>query len=107
MENPTTLALLHKNRDRSISPAVALPSGKYAAATQVKEYSMTTPKEVFEHLAQLEQGDLVQSASYREEAQEVLADNSVSLQLRQAIADRLNQANHDLALHTVGSEDSY
>ncbi len=68
---------------------------------------MTTPKEVFEHLAQLEQGDLVQSASYREEAQEVLADNSVSLQLRQAIADRLNQANHDLALHTVGSEDSY
>ncbi|NJL47641.1 MAG: hypothetical protein HC929_09345 [Leptolyngbyaceae cyanobacterium SM2_5_2] len=68
---------------------------------------MTTPKEVLKHLEQLEQGDIVQSASYREEAQEVLADNSVSLKLRQAIADRLNQANHDLALHTVSSEDSY
>ncbi|HIK45460.1 MAG TPA: hypothetical protein IGR64_11330 [Leptolyngbyaceae cyanobacterium M65_K2018_010] len=68
---------------------------------------MTTPKEVFEHLGQLEQVDTVQSATYREEAQEVLADTSVSLPLRQAIADRLNQANHDLALHTAGSEDSY
>jgi hypothetical protein len=68
---------------------------------------MTTPKEVFEHLEQLEQVDIVQSASYREEAQEVLADSTVSLKWRRAIADRLNQANHDLALHTVGSEDSY
>jgi hypothetical protein len=36
-----------------------------------------------------------------------LADSTVSLKWRRAIADRLNQANHDLALHTVGSEDSY
>jgi hypothetical protein len=68
---------------------------------------MTTPKEVFEHLEKLEQGDIVQSASYREEAQDILADSRVSLKWRQAIADRLNQANHDLALHTVSSEDSY
>ncbi|XGB41031.1 MAG: hypothetical protein LVS60_11675 [Nodosilinea sp. LVE1205-7] len=68
---------------------------------------MTTPKEVFDHLKQLEEVDTVQSASYREEAQSVLADDGVSLKWRQAIADRLNQANHDLALHTVGNEDSY
>jgi hypothetical protein len=55
----------------------------------------------------LEQVDTVQSASYREEAQDVLADSSVSLPWREAISDRLNQANHDLALHTVGNEDSY
>ncbi len=68
---------------------------------------MTTPKEVFDHLKDLERVDTVQSASYREEAQAVLADDGVSLKWRQAIADRLNQANHDLALHTVGNEDSY
>lgn len=68
---------------------------------------MTTPKEVFDHLKELERVDTVQSASYREEAQAVLADDGVSLKWRQAIADRLNQANHDLALHTVGNEDSY
>ena len=68
---------------------------------------MTTPKEVFDHLKQLERVDTVQSASSREEAQAVLADDGVSLKWRQAIADRLNQANHDLALHTVGNEDSY
>ena len=68
---------------------------------------MTTPKEVFEHLKQLEEVDTVQSALYREEALEVLADDTVSLKWRRAIADRLNQANHDLALHTVAPEESY
>jgi hypothetical protein len=67
---------------------------------------MTTPKEVFAHLQHLEDVDAVQGAAYREEAQEVLADDQVSLKWRKAIADRLNQANHDLALHTV-TEDSY
>lgn len=68
---------------------------------------MTTPQDVFEHLKQLEEVGTVQSAEYREEAQEILADDTVSLKLRGAIADRLNQANHDLALHTVTSGDSY
>ncbi|MFH7242158.1 MAG: hypothetical protein ACHWZW_04835 [Spirulina sp.] len=67
---------------------------------------MTTPKEVFAHLQHIEEVDAVQGATYREEAQEVLADDQVSLKWRKAIADRLNQANHDLALHTV-TEDSY
>ncbi len=68
---------------------------------------MTNPQDVLEHLKQLEEVNTVQSAVYREEAQKVLADDSVSLPVRRAIADRLNQANHDLALHTAGSEDSY
>ncbi|WP_035986956.1 hypothetical protein [Leptolyngbya sp. KIOST-1] len=68
---------------------------------------MTTPKEVFEHLKQLEEVDTVQSAKYREEAQEVLADDTISLKWRRAIADRLNRANHDLGLHTVTTDESY
>jgi hypothetical protein len=68
---------------------------------------MTNPQDVLEHLKQLEQVNTVQSARYREEAQKVLADDSISLPVRRAIADRLNQANHDLGLHTAGSEDSY
>ncbi len=68
---------------------------------------MTTPKEVLSHLQHIDEVDAVQGAVYREEAQDVLADNHVSLKWRKAIADRLNQANHDLALHTVSSEESY
>ncbi|MEO1068723.1 MAG: hypothetical protein AAFW95_06315 [Cyanobacteria bacterium J06638_6] len=68
---------------------------------------MTDPKEVLEHLKHLEEVGTVQSAEYREEAQEVLADDSISLQVRGEVADRLNQANHDLALHTVAPEESY
>ncbi len=68
---------------------------------------MTNPQDVLEHLKQLEQGNTLQSAIYREEAQEVLADDSISLKVRGAIADRLNQANHDLALHTVSPDESY
>ncbi|PZV07009.1 MAG: hypothetical protein DCF32_08330 [Leptolyngbya sp.] len=68
---------------------------------------MNNPQEVLEHLKQLEKVGIVQSALYREEAQALLADDTVSLKWRRAIADRLNRANHDLALHTVTSEDSY
>ncbi|MEB3290715.1 MAG: hypothetical protein VKI82_12425 [Leptolyngbya sp.] len=68
---------------------------------------MTTPREVLSHLQHIEDVDAVQGATYREEAQEILADDHVSLMWRKAIADRLNQANHDLALHTATSEDSY
>ncbi|MBD2105871.1 MULTISPECIES: hypothetical protein [unclassified Nodosilinea] len=68
---------------------------------------MNNPQEVLEHLKQLEKVGTVQSALYREEAQALLADDTVSLKWRRAIADRLNRANHDLALHTVSSEDSY
>jgi hypothetical protein len=65
------------------------------------------PQDVLEHLNHLEEVDTVRSAEYREEAQEVLADDTISLSLRGQVADRLHQANHDLALHTVAPEESY
>jgi hypothetical protein len=68
---------------------------------------MTTPKVVYDHLKHIEEVDSLKSAIYREEAIEVLADDSVSLKWRLAIADRLNDANHLLALRTAGGEDSY
>lgn len=64
-------------------------------------------KKVISNLQKIDQVDPVTSAIYREQAQEVLATPSIALPVRSAIADQLNRANLDLALHTVGSEDSY
>jgi len=66
-----------------------------------------SPEAVYDNLEQLEQVDVVRSAFYRQQAQEVLADLRVSLRWRQAIADRLIQANHLLEMRTVGRDDSY
>lgn len=66
-----------------------------------------SPQTVYDNLDLLEQADAVSSATVRESAQEVLADPEISLTWRQAIADRLNQANHQLELGTVGNNDSY
>ncbi|MEO0535009.1 MAG: hypothetical protein AAF215_14215 [Cyanobacteria bacterium P01_A01_bin.123] len=67
---------------------------------------MLSPQEVYDNLNLLEKVDTVKSASYRQQAQDVLADTTVSLKWRTAIAERLNHANHQLALLTV-TEDSY
>jgi hypothetical protein len=67
----------------------------------------TPPETVFDNLALLEQVDIVKSAFYRQQAQEVLADLRISLRWRQAIADRLIHANHLLEMQTVGEDDSY
>lgn len=66
-----------------------------------------SPQNVYENLDLLEQVDVSQSADYREQAQEILADPDVSMTWRQAIADRLRQANLLLAKRTVTSGDSY
>jgi hypothetical protein len=66
-----------------------------------------SPQTAYENLRLLEQVDIVTSASYRQLAQDILADPSVSLSWRQAISDRLNQANYLLTLLTVGQDDSY
>lgn len=66
-----------------------------------------SPKTVYHNLRLLDRVDIATSASYRELAQEVLADSQVSLVWRQAIANRLNRANHLLSLLTVGNDDSY
>ena len=58
-------------------------------------------------LENLDQVDLVQGADCRAEAQELLANPSVALKVRTAIADLLMQANQTLVLKNVVSEDSY
>jgi hypothetical protein len=70
---------------------------------------MTTlsPKLVYNNLKLLEHVDISSSALYRQQAQEVLADTGVSLRWRQAIAQRLNLANHWLTLLTANEDDSY
>lgn len=66
-----------------------------------------SPQTVYDNLNLLEQVDKVDSARYREMAQEILADHDVSLQWREAIAERLNQANRKLGMQTTGDNDSY
>jgi len=66
-----------------------------------------SPQTVYDNLNLLEQVDKVSSARYREMAQEILADHEVSLQWREAIAERLNQANRKLGMQTASDNDSY
>ena len=66
-----------------------------------------SPQTVYENLNQLDQVDLTTSAKYREMAQDVLADSEVNCDVREAIADRLNQANQQLTTLTVSKTDSY
>ena len=70
---------------------------------------MTTlsPQVVYNHLQDIDKVALEQSAAYREEAYEVITDETISRQWQESISDRLNQANHDLAFSNVESEESY
>lgn len=66
-----------------------------------------SPRRVYAQLRKIDQVDSMTSALYRELAQDVLATPGVSIAMKQAIAERLNQANRRLGRHTVGGEDSY
>ncbi|HEY9609489.1 hypothetical protein [Allocoleopsis sp.] len=66
-----------------------------------------SPETVYDNLRLLEQVDTASSAFYRQMAQDVIADQQVSLSWRQAIAERLNRANHLLERLTVDNNDSY
>jgi uncharacterized membrane protein len=68
---------------------------------------LISPKTVYHNLRLLDHVDIATSASYRQLAQEALADPEVDLIWRQAIANRLNRANHRLEMLTVGDNDSY
>ncbi len=68
---------------------------------------VTSPETVYDNLKLLEQVDTASSAFYRQMAQDVIANQEVSLSWRQAIADRLNRANHLLERLTVDNNDSY
>jgi hypothetical protein len=66
-----------------------------------------SPQIAYTNLKLLDEVNAASSALYRELAQEVLADPKISLSWRQAIADRLNQANNLLTMRTVNGDDSY
>jgi Zn-dependent M32 family carboxypeptidase len=52
------------------------------------------------------QVDPVQGAEYRAEAQAAIANPSIALKLRRAIADLLIQANQQLTFKTIGKDDN-
>jgi hypothetical protein len=58
-------------------------------------------------IKEIDQTDTVHSAEYRQEAIEILADLDVNIDVRQEIAEQLDDANHLMTLKTVNSEDSY
>jgi hypothetical protein len=62
---------------------------------------------VYDNLEQIDRVDATTSAMYRQSAQEILADPNISLDWRKAISDRLNQANHELTVHSIVDDDSY
>lgn len=66
-----------------------------------------TPSKVFKNLEKLDTADTSDSAEYRQDAVEVLADLDVDVETRQAIADRLDTADHLMTLKNVDAEDSY
>ena len=66
-----------------------------------------SPHRVYSNLRKIDRVDPATSALYRELAQDILATPGVSLAMKQVIADRLNQANRRLGMHTSSSEDSY
>lgn len=66
-----------------------------------------SPDKVYENLNKLDKADTAQSAVYRQDAVEVLADLNIDVEVRQEIADRLNNANHLMTLRNVDAEDSY
>jgi hypothetical protein len=70
--------------------------------------SIASVQMTYERLGILDQVDLETGAYYRQIAQEILADLTISFDWRQMIADRLNEANQLLGMMYVGnSDDSY
>jgi hypothetical protein len=69
--------------------------------------SHPAPETVYEKLKYLDHGDIAISAMYRQWAQDVLTDPDVDLEWKNAIADRLNQANRMLGIANANENDSY
>lgn len=64
-------------------------------------------QKLYEDLADIDKMNTTEGARCREMAQQVLANTSISLNWRDAIAERLHEANHTLAIKTVTGDDSY
>jgi hypothetical protein len=72
--------------------------------------SMSTPIPIEQLPAQLQELDRIspeEGAEIRQQAQEVLAEPSIDLPVREAIADSLGEANQLLTLKTATKDDSY
>jgi hypothetical protein len=70
---------------------------------------LASPQTTYDYLNELDQErNDSKNAFYRQMALDILADTGISLDWRQAIADRLNEANNLLGMVEVGSnDDSY
>ncbi len=75
--------------------------------TASKPQSKIPLQKLYEDLASIGQMDADTGAQCREKAQQVLANPKISLNWRDAIAERLHEANHALANKTVTDGDSY
>ena len=75
-------------------------------AKQVPQKKIPLQK-LYEDLAGIGSMDVAKGAQCREQAQQVLANPKISLNWRDAIAERLHEANHILAIKTVTGDDSY
>lgn len=64
-------------------------------------------QKLYEDLAGIGSMDVAKGAECRKQAQLVLANPKISLNWRDAIAERLHEANHTLAIKTVTGDDSY
>ena len=64
-------------------------------------------QKLYEDLANIDTMNTTEGAQCRERAQQVLANPKISLNWRDAIAERLHEANHTLAIKTVTGDDSY
>jgi hypothetical protein len=69
--------------------------------------TQTSLQTVYDNLEQIDRVDPITSATYRQSAQEILADPEISLEWRKAISDRLNRVNHELTVHAHVDDDSY
>ncbi len=64
-------------------------------------------QKLYEDLANIGDMTMMAGAQCRERAQRILANPKISLNWRDAIAERLHEANHTLAIKTVTDGDSY
>lgn len=66
-----------------------------------------SPQTVCDNLDHIEEVDLVEGATYREQAYSLLTDDTVSTNLKEEVCDHLNRANQLQALATVNPDESY
>ncbi|TRU27527.1 MAG: hypothetical protein EWV81_07345 [Microcystis aeruginosa Ma_SC_T_19800800_S464] len=69
--------------------------------------NLNSIEQLSQELLDLDQVDADTGADLRQKAQEILAETSIDLPIREVIADSLSQGNQLLTLKTVGKEESY